>query len=84
MAQGFNQILQWTFGLMNSASKYLTAEKFQNTVNCNGVTLKKKQIWTMVRISGENVALKSTFGKYLTATKDGKLDASGEEIGMLQ
>lgn len=83
MAQGFNQTLQWTFGLMNSAGKYLTAEKFQSTVNSNGVTLKKKQIWTMVRISGNNVALKSTFGLYLTADKNGKLDASGDEIGML-
>ena len=83
MAQGFNQTLQWTFGLLNSSNKYLTAEKFQSTVNGNGVSLKKKQTWTMVRISGDNIALKSTYGKYLTADKNGKLDASGDEIGML-
>ena len=81
MAQGFNETLIWTFGLLNSAGKYLTAEKFQNKVNANGPTLKKKQIWTLTRVSESTVALKSTFGKYLTADVKGNLNASGEEIG---
>ena len=78
---GFDQTLKWTFGLINSANKYLTAEKFQSKVACNGNSLKKKQIWTMERVSDDVVALKSCFGKYLTADKDGKLDGSGEDIG---
>ena len=73
--------LKWTFGLINSAGKYLTAEKFQSTVNCNGVTMKKKQIWTLEQVEGSVIALKSSFGKYLTADSSGKLGAGGEEIG---
>lgn len=78
---GFNDTLKWTFGLINSANKYLTAEAFQSKVTCNGNTLKKKQIWTLERVGEKEVALKSHLGKYLTADRDGKLDASGEEIG---
>ena len=73
--------LKWTFGLINSGSKYLTAEKFQSTVNCNGVTMKKKQIWTLENVSAGVIALKSSFGKYLSSDSSGKLNAGGEEIG---
>ena len=73
--------LKWTFGLINSAGKYLTAEKFQSTVNCNGTTMKKKQIWSLERLSDNLIALKSSFGKYLSADNSGKLYAGGEEIG---
>lgn len=71
---------KWTFGLVNSANKYLTAEKFQSTVNANGTSLKKKQIWTLERVSDNVIALKSCFNKYLSATKNGDLSAGGEEI----
>lgn len=73
--------LKWTMGLINSANKYLTAETFQCKVTCNGTTLKKKQIWTMEKVGGDVIALKSSAGKYFTSDKDGKVDASGEEIG---
>lgn len=73
--------LKWTFGLINSANKYLTAETFQAKVTCNGATLKKKQIWTMEKTDGDEFALKASTRKYLTSDKDGKVDASGEEIG---
>ena len=73
--------LKWTFGLINSAGKYLTAEKFQSKVNCNGITMKKKQIWTLEQVDESVIALKSSFGKYLTSDKDGNLTAGGEEIG---
>ena len=78
---GFISTLKWTFGLISSSSKYLTAEKFQSTVNCNGTTMKKKQIWTLERVDGPVIALKSSFGKYLSADHNGKLNAGGEEIG---
>lgn len=74
--------LSWTFGLINSSSKkYLTAETFQSKVTCNGATMKKKQVWTMVRLGDDSFALKSSSNKYLTSDKDGKLDASGEDTG---
>lgn len=76
-----DDVLKWTFGLINSANKYLTAETFQSKVNCNGTTLKKKQLWVMEKLGGDEFGLKSSTKKYLTSDKDGKLDCSGEEIG---
>lgn len=73
--------LKWTFGLINEGHKYLTAETFQSKVTCNGTTLKKKQVWVLDKIGGEEIALKSSANKFLTSDKDGKLDCSGEEIG---
>ncbi len=83
MAEGFNETLLWTFGLVNSAGKYLTGEKFQDKVVANGVSLKKKQIWTLVRVDETVIALKNSFGKYLTADIKGKLDCSGTSVGEL-
>lgn len=83
MAEGFNETLLWTFGLVNSAGKYLTGEKFQDKVVANGVSMKKKQIWTLVRVDETTVALKNSLGKFLTADIKGKLDCSGENIGEL-
>lgn len=77
---GIDQSLKWTFGLLNSAGKYLTAETFQHKVTANGNTMKKKQIWTLVR-QGEKVALKSHLGRYLSIDKDGNVSAAAEEIG---
>ena len=78
---GFNETLKWTFGLINCASKYLTAEAFQSKVTANGASLRKKQIWTLERVDETVVAFKAHTGRYLTTDKDGKLDACGEEIG---
>ena len=78
---GFNETLKWTFGLLNCANKYVTAEAFQSKVNANGTTLKKKQIWTLERVEESVIALKSHLGRYLTVDRNGKIDASGEEIG---
>ena len=77
---GIDRSLEWTFGLLNSGNKYLTAETFQNKVTANGTTLKKKQIWKLVR-QGSEIALKSHAGKYLSIDKDGNVSASAEEVG---
>ena len=74
--------LKWSFGLINSAGKYLTCEQFQDKVTCNGSTMKKKQIWIRENVgNGETFALKGYKGKYLSSDKDGKVDCSGEEVG---
>lgn len=78
---GFNETLKWTFGLINSANKYLTGETFQFKVTANGNTLKKKQLWTLERVGENEIALKSHLGRYLSTDKDGKVDAAAEEIG---
>ncbi len=69
--------------MVNSSGKYLTGEKFQDKVVANGVSLKKKQIWTLVRVDETTIALKNSFGKLLTADIKGKLDCSGDSIGEL-
>lgn len=68
MAQaGFNETLKWTMGLINSAGKYLTAETFQFKLTANGTSMRKKQIWALERVGGDNtVALKSCLGRYLS------------------
>lgn len=75
------ETLKWTIGLINSGKRYLTGEKFQSKVNCNGTTLKTKQIWTLESQGGDVIALKSSASGYLTSDKDGKLDCSGEAVG---
>jgi len=66
MAQaGFNETLKWTMGLINSAGKYLTAETFQFKLTANGTSMRKKQIFTLER-AGDNIALKSCLGRYLS------------------
>ncbi len=81
MAAGFNETLLWTFGMVNSVGKYLTGEKFQDKVVANGSSLKKKQIWTLIRVDETKIALKNSFGKFLTADVKGKLDCSGDSVG---
>lgn len=75
------ETLTWTFGLINAASKYLTAETFQNKVTANGTALKTKQIWTLERVDDERIALKSNAGRYLSSDKDGKISAAAESVG---
>ena len=43
--------------------------------------MKKKQIWTLVRVGESKVALKSHLGCYLSIDKDGNVTAAAEEIG---
>ena len=79
-AAGIEQSLKWTFGLLNSGNRYLTAETFQNKVTANGATMKQKQIWTLER-KGDGVALKSHAGKYLSVDRDGNVNAGAETVG---
>lgn len=74
--------LEWSFGLRNSAGKYLTAETFQNKIVCAASIMKKKQIFFLEQQEGEDhVFIKSHLGKYLTVDGDGKFLGSGEEAG---
>lgn len=69
---GFNETLQWKIGLINSAGRYLTAETFGFKINASAPTLRKKQFWTLVQDSNEEVVyLKSHLGKYLAGDKQG-------------
>ena len=73
--------LRWTFGLINSGNKYLTAEQFQSKINFNGATLRKKQIWTLEKVGDNIIALKSCFGRFLGSDKDGKASGAYEAVG---
>lgn len=72
---------KWTVGLINSANKYLTVEKFQNKVNANGISLRKKQYWTLEDVGSDKVAIKSCFNMYLGSDKDGNISANVDEVG---
>ena len=43
--------------------------------------MKKKQVWTLVKIDDSTISLLSSTKKYLTSDKDGNVDCSGEEVG---
>jgi len=81
--------LDWSFGLINSSGKYLTAEAFGARINCCASSMKKKQIWFLEQDKtgraddggGTAVYFRSHLGKYLTVDGDGKFLGNGESKG---
>ncbi|XP_072167709.1 fascin-like [Diadema setosum] len=66
--------LKYKFGLINSAGKYLTAEKFGGKVNASGASLKAKQVWTLEQDEGTSISyLRAPSGNYLSADKNGNV-----------
>lgn len=74
--------LSWSFGLINSARKYLTAETFGSKIVCAASLMKKKQIFFLEQDEGsEHVFIRSHLDKYLTVDGDGKFTCDVAEKG---
>jgi fascin 1/2 len=75
--------LPWSLGLRDATGKYLTVETFGNAMNINGVSLKKKQIFTLEQDegAGARVYIRTPKNRYLSATPNGIWSADGESKG---
>lgn len=72
--------LKYKFGLVNSAGRYLTAEKFGGKVNASGATLKAKQVWTLEQEESSTISyLKAPSGNFLSADKNGNVYCNCED-----
>uniref|UniRef100_UPI00398F0396 fascin-like n=1 Tax=Pristiophorus japonicus TaxID=55135 RepID=UPI00398F0396 len=69
-----------SFGLINSAQKYLTGEVFNYKVNATGSSLKRSQIWIIefTREDSPMIHIKSSFNRYIAADKNGKITCDQE------
>lgn len=72
---------KWTLGLLNNASKkYLTLETFGFKLNVDGVSMKKKQIWTLEQDQGSDICyFRSHLNRYLSADPKGNVKCEEEE-----
>lgn len=71
----------WLVGLINSQFKYLTAETFGHKINANGVSLKKKQTWTLEPAGdgSDSICLKSHLERYLAVDQFGNVTCDATE-----
>ncbi|XP_076041609.1 fascin domain-containing protein singed isoform X2 [Oratosquilla oratoria] len=69
----------WTIGLINAKAKYLTAETFGFKINANGVSLKKKQMWTMEPAEKDLICFRSHLDRYLSVDQYGNVTCESEE-----
>ena len=77
-----SETLSWSFGLINAANSYLTAETFGFRINANGASLKRKQIWYLeADASSEKVYFRSSLGRYLSTTAAGAFTGDAESKG---
>jgi len=82
MSSSMGGSLQFTFGLINSANKYLTAETFKFKIAASGASLKKKQTWNLEQKADScDVYFKSCLGRYLGADKNGVVTCDTEQPG---
>lgn len=66
----------------DSSSKYLTLETFGFKLNVNGVSLKKKQMWTLEQDEGSQICyFRSHLNRYLSADPKGNVKCEDEERG---
>ena len=72
---------KWNLGLLNHATKkYLTVEKFGFTLNVDGVSFKKKQMWTLEQDEDKEVCyFRSHLNTYLSADPRGNVKCEEEE-----
>ena len=76
------ETLKWSFGLINAAGKYLTAESFGFRINTNAASLKRKQIWFLeTEPSSDKVYFRSILGRYLSTTAAGAFTGDAETKG---
>ncbi len=75
-------------GLIHSPSgRLLTSETFQGSLNVSGVTMKRKQVWTLFVESKNPTAflLQNHLGNFLSADNNGKVtlvDEPGKRRGV--
>ena len=77
-----SKTLKWNIGLVNVGNeKYLTLESF-GRLNVNGVSLRKKQIWTLEKEAGcSTIYLRNHSGSYLSSDRKGKVTCEARENG---
>ncbi|GAA54006.1 Fascin [Clonorchis sinensis] len=72
-------------GILHSPTgRFLTAEVFNNEINVSGTALRRRQVWTIITERGrpDTVYIQSHLGRFLSADKDGKVNAASKIPGV--